>query len=51
VAASLHEGIALLDPLSIPLSFGVALFTGVVFGLYPAIHASRLDPIVALRYE
>jgi putative ABC transport system permease protein len=50
-AASLHEGIALLDPQSIPLSFGVALFTGVVFGLYPAIHASRLDPIVALRYE
>jgi putative ABC transport system permease protein len=51
VAASLYEGIALLDPKSIPLSFGVAMFTGVVFGLYPAIHASRLDPIVALRYE
>lgn len=50
-AAALHEGIALLDPKSIPLSFGVAMFTGVVFGLYPAIHASRLDPIVALRYE
>jgi putative ABC transport system permease protein len=51
VAASLYEGIAILDPKSIPLSFGVAMFTGVVFGLYPAIHASRLDPIVALRYE
>jgi ABC-type antimicrobial peptide transport system permease subunit len=50
-AASLHQGIALLDPGSMPLAFGVALLTGVIFGLYPAIHASRLDPIVALRYE
>jgi putative ABC transport system permease protein len=49
--ASFHEGIALLDPLSIPLSFGVAMFTGVIFGLYPAFHASQLDPIEALRYE
>jgi putative ABC transport system permease protein len=49
--ASFHQGIALLEPRSIPLSFGVALLTGIVFGLYPAIYASRLDPIVALRYE
>jgi ABC-type antimicrobial peptide transport system permease subunit len=33
------------------LSFSVAALTGVIFGIYPAIMASRQDPIVALRHE
>jgi putative ABC transport system permease protein len=50
LAAGLYQGMALLDPGSIPLAFGVALLTGLCFGLYPAVRASQLDPVEALRH-
>ena len=41
----------LLDPNSIYISTSVCMMIGVIFGLFPAIKASRLDPMVALTVE
>jgi putative ABC transport system permease protein len=40
-----------IDLSTILLAVGISMGIGILFGLFPALKASRLDPVEALRYE
>jgi putative ABC transport system permease protein len=42
---------AVYSPVWMLISFGISLLIGVVFGMFPANKAARLNPISALRHE
>jgi putative ABC transport system permease protein len=41
----------IFNPLTVVVAVGFSLIVGVVFGVWPARQAARLDPIASLRYE
>lgn len=51
IAAHFSDTPAVISYISILLSLGISVAVGIAFGVYPAMQAASVDPIIALRHE